>query len=106
MDVKHPMLFFATNKRAIAGIMNKFLVGLTYSGHYNSGTAVPSANDATPQPCAAYESIIMRHSIFFTSTSPFHLPNTEALIKSMLCLELAMFLLAEDSWEQSMSAPM
>ena len=46
---------FAKNRRAIAGTINKFQVrALNYRGQCISGTATPSANDATPQPSAAY----------------------------------------------------
>ena len=44
------------SRRAIAGTINKFQIStITSRGHFISGTAVPTANDATPQLCAAYK---------------------------------------------------
>ena len=55
VDVKDPTVSFATSGRAIAGTMAKFQIPtLTSRGHCINGTAAPSANDATPQICAAY----------------------------------------------------
>ena len=53
--VKDPILSFVKSRRAITGTLAKFqLPALTYRGHCISSTAMPSANDATPQPCYAY----------------------------------------------------
>ena len=45
MDVNNPTVSFVKRRRAIAGTMNKFKIPTI-----TSGTAVPSANVATPQP--------------------------------------------------------
>ena len=56
MDVKDPMVSFVKSRRAVASTMAKFQISaLTTKGHYTSGAAMPSVNDATAQPCAAYK---------------------------------------------------
>ena len=54
-DVKDPTVSLA-KRCVIAGTMNKLQVpALTYRGHCISSAAMSTASDATPQPCAAYQ---------------------------------------------------
>ena len=54
--LKDPMVSFTKSRRAIARTLNKFKIpALTSRGHCISGTAMPSANDATLQHYAAYK---------------------------------------------------
>ena len=50
VDVKDPTVSFESYRQHCEEIP-----ALTSRGHYISDTALPPANDATQQPCAAYE---------------------------------------------------
>jgi len=52
-------LMFVLSELPPAPWPNSKIPELTYRGNCISGTAMPSANDATPQPCAAYKRIII-----------------------------------------------
>ena len=55
VHVKDPTVSFTKSRRAITSAIVKFqLPVLTRRGHCINGTATPSADDATPQPCAAH----------------------------------------------------
>ena len=54
VDAKDVIVSFTKSREAITGTINKLQIpALTYKGHCISSTAMPSANDATLQSCAA-----------------------------------------------------